>query len=336
MGGPIVRNKLFIFGDYEGTRSSAGANVLLNVPPNQVRQTCLQGLDCNLSAYSPFINGPLHDDDSNQTPFPNYTIPSADVSPQAIALLRLLPPPNNEPTDPVCASQGPNLEPVCNNFLVSGAEVLNGDQFDLRTDYNLQSSFRLFGRYSFGDFRDNGLPAFGTVAGGTGSNPAGFAGNTRTRLQGIGAGFTYSLTPRTVTDFRFGFLRYRLNNDSQDFGTIPPIPADERIPTSFPRAILSLRGCPIYRFRDRALLISLFYRVLEVIIFGLVTRLPLTIATARCGNGSSNFNSSTTGHGARAVISLSGARIFDIFKTIASPATTAVPAFSILLLAPQA
>jgi len=221
LGGPIVRNKLFIFGDYEGTRSSAGANVLLNVPSKQFRNTCLMGEDCDLSAYSEFIDGPLHNDDSNMTPFPNYTIPSSDVSPQAVALLKLLPPPNNKPVDPVCASQDPNLEPVCNNFLVSGAEILNGDQFDVRADYNLKSSFRLFGRYSFGDFRDIGSPAFGTVAGGTGSNPAGFAGNTRTRLQGIGVGFTYTLSPRTVTDFRFGFFRYRLNNDSQDFGTIP-------------------------------------------------------------------------------------------------------------------
>jgi hypothetical protein len=41
IGGPTVRNKLFIFGDYQGTRSSQGANVLLNVPTQTVRNTCL-------------------------------------------------------------------------------------------------------------------------------------------------------------------------------------------------------------------------------------------------------------------------------------------------------
>ena len=38
IGGPIVKNKLFIFGDYQGTRSSQGANVLLSVPSTSVRQ----------------------------------------------------------------------------------------------------------------------------------------------------------------------------------------------------------------------------------------------------------------------------------------------------------
>src|SRR3984893_18054787 len=41
LGGPIAKNKLFIFGDYQGTRSSQGASVLLSVPPPSVRTTCL-------------------------------------------------------------------------------------------------------------------------------------------------------------------------------------------------------------------------------------------------------------------------------------------------------
>ena len=108
--------------------------------------------------------------------------------------------------DPSC------LDPdICDNYLASGQEVFRGDQFDVRTDYNASSRLRLFGRYSFGDFYDNGTPAFGTDAGGTGTNPAGFAGVARTRNQGISSGFTYSLNPKILTDFRFGYFRYRLN-----------------------------------------------------------------------------------------------------------------------------
>src|SRR6202158_3082889 len=64
IGGPIVRNKLFIFGDYQGTRSSQGANVLLSVPPTHVRDTCLgppANSNCDLSQYSSVI-GPTTTD----------------------------------------------------------------------------------------------------------------------------------------------------------------------------------------------------------------------------------------------------------------------------------
>jgi hypothetical protein len=229
IGGPIVRNKLFIFGDYQGTRASTGADVLLNVPPTHVRDTCLgppANGNCDLSQYNSVIGGTLTDKEGK--PFPGNQIPNSGtsgdhfVSSQAAALLALLPKPNHTPTDPACAvSDGSDA--VCNNYLASGQEVFRGDQFDVRTDYNASSHLRLFGRYSFGDFYDNGAPAFGKDAGGTGTNPSGFAGVARTRNQGISSGFTYSLSPKMLTDFRFGYFRYRLNLDAQDFGQTPAI-----------------------------------------------------------------------------------------------------------------
>jgi hypothetical protein len=227
IGGPIVRNKLFIFGDYQGTRSSQGANVLLNVPTQTVRNTCLgppANSNCDLSEYGTVIVGTLTDKEG--IPFPGNQIPnngtSGDhfVSSQAAALLKLLPPPNHTSTttDPSC----PNPV-ICDNYLASGQEGFRGDQFDVRSDYNASSHLRLFGRYSFGDFYDNGAPAFGKDAGGAGTNPSGFAGVARTRNQGISSGFTYSLSPKVLTDFRFGYFRYRLNLDAQDFGQTPAI-----------------------------------------------------------------------------------------------------------------
>src|ERR1700681_68843 len=234
LGGPIAKNKVFIFGDYQGTRSSQGGNVLLSVPPKSVRDTCLGPVgsgvqpNCNLSAYSTVLNGTtLTDKEGN--PFPGNLIPNNGtsgtdhfVSSQAAALLKLLPPPNHTPTDSTCTPNS-GQEAVCNNYLASGQEVFRGDQFDVRTDYNASSHLRLFGRYSFGEFYDNGKPAFGTDAGETGTNPAGFAGVARTRNQGISSGFTYSLSSKMLTDFRFGYFRYRLNLNAQDNGQTPAI-----------------------------------------------------------------------------------------------------------------
>ena len=227
LGGPIIRNKLFIFGDYQGTRFREGANLLLNVPTLTVRQTCLgsagpPGSSCDLSEYSPFIFGPLHD--ANFNPFPNNQIPNGQVSDSAVALLSFLPSPNYTSPSPLCGDSA-----VCDNYLVSGVEILDGDQIDLRADYNLSSALRLFGRYSFGDYRDNGSPAFGTTSGGVGVNQTGLGGIVRTRDQGISAGFTDSLSSKLITDFRFGYVRYRVNENSQDAGQTPDI----RIPNIF-------------------------------------------------------------------------------------------------------
>jgi|HubBroStandDraft_1064217.scaffolds.fasta_scaffold01157_4 outer membrane receptor protein involved in Fe transport len=238
-GGPIIKNKLFIFSDYQGTRTSEGTNLLLSVPPLSVQQSCLgpagaAGSLCNLSAYGPFISGSLLDPYHKSAPFtcpqpgPCYEIPNtpsmnvSNVTSQAVAILALLPPPNYVPTDPICAPAN-GAEAVCNNYLASGQEVFSADQFDFRTDYNPSSRLRLFGRYSFGEFYENGAPAFGAEAGGVGTNPSGFAGVARTRNQGISSGFTDTLGPKLLTDFRFGFFRYRLNVNAQDYGQTPDI-----------------------------------------------------------------------------------------------------------------
>ena len=236
-GGPIIGHKLFIFSDYQGTRSSQGANLLLSVPSQNVRSTCLgQGASgfCDLSDYRKFITclDPttqtqcLTDSEGNY--FNGYQIPNSGgvyiddhVSNQSVAVLALVPQPNQLPTNPDCGTT--LADSVCNNYLATGQEVFHGDQVDIRTDYDARSSLRLFGRYSFGEFYDNGAPAFGISAGGIGTNPSGFAGVARTRNHGISTGFTYRFTQKLLTDFRFGYFRYRLNVNAQDYGQIPTI-----------------------------------------------------------------------------------------------------------------
>jgi Carboxypeptidase regulatory-like domain/TonB dependent receptor len=210
LGGPIVRSRFFLFGDYQGTRQAVGFDQLLSVPTQLVHQTCVGGLsgNCDLSEY---LSIAQVYDPSTHLPYGSNRIPNSLISQAAVNVLGLLPLPNN-------ANHG-----IVNNYEASGLEVFNADQFNLRADLNVTGKFRVFGRYSFADFRDDGSGAFGAAAGGAGTNAQGYAGIAKTRNQGLSIGFSYAFRPSLLADFRFGFFRYHLNLNSPDLGTEPAL-----------------------------------------------------------------------------------------------------------------
>jgi hypothetical protein len=205
-GGPLVKNHVFLFGDYQGTRRSNGTSVRLNVPTALARSTCLDPASpfCDLSEYPEALFDPTT---GNQ--FINNQIPRNRISPQAVNLLKLLPAPN-------VAGAG-----ITQNFIASGAEKFNDDIFNVRLDHNATERLKVFGRYSFADFRLNAVGAFGEIAGGVGLSPDNFAGQSLSRNQSVAAGFDYNLRANLLTDFRFGFFRYHINLLPNGLGTTP-------------------------------------------------------------------------------------------------------------------
>src|SRR5690348_3199275 len=111
LGGPLIKNRLFFFGDYQGTRRSNGALARLTVPNALVRSTCLDPAApfCDFSEYPPIL------DPSTGTQFTNNQIPRDRISSQAVNLLTLLPGPN-------VAGAG-----LIQNFITSGTELFNDD-----------------------------------------------------------------------------------------------------------------------------------------------------------------------------------------------------------------
>ena len=206
LGGPLIKNRLFFFGDYQGTRRSNGASARLNVPTALVRSTCLDPTVpfCDFSEYPQPIFDP-----STGTQFTNNQIPRNRISSQAVNLLTLLPAPN---------VPGAGLS---QNFIASGTELFNDDDFNIRIDHNASEKLNLFGRYSFADFRHHSLGAFGAIAGGPGLSPDNFAGQSLARNQSIAVGANYVLRPDLLIDFRFGFFRYHVNVLPNDLGTTP-------------------------------------------------------------------------------------------------------------------
>lgn len=205
VGGPVLKDKLFFFGDYQGTREKTGNSFFETVPTNLVRNTCLSGQACNLSEY---LNGGQNQIyvPGTTTPYAGNIIPANQISPQAVALLKQLPAPTTSGT--------------INNYVASGFGIFNRDAFDARADYNATQKLHIFGRYSFQNFSLDGKGAFG-VAGGNGFGPGGFAGQSKTRNQSLASGFDYVLNPSLITDFRFGYFRYHVNVLPNDSGLTP-------------------------------------------------------------------------------------------------------------------
>jgi hypothetical protein len=202
-GGPIMQDRWFFFGDYQGTRQNQGGSRLLSVPTALARQG-------NFSEYGQTIYDP-----STGAAFPNATIPLARQSPQARAILDLIPQPNAPGTE----------NGTRDNFTSSGVETFTQNSFNTRIDGRLSERMNTFGRYSLGKFSREGTGALG-IAGG--QSLVGIAGVSESRNQSLAYGIDTTLSPSLLVDFRFGWFQYKVDVLPADFGTTPA--ADAGIP----------------------------------------------------------------------------------------------------------
>jgi hypothetical protein len=147
LGGPIRRDKTFIFGDYQGIRLAQPTTTVSTIPSLAQRQMVSTGDFSSLSApiYDPY-SSPAGSQPRAQ--FPGNRIPIQMIDPVAIKLMNLLP--------------APTSSSATRNLTFNPATTERVDQFDVRADQNLGSSDRLFFKYSY----DNSSSL------GTGSIPA--------------------------------------------------------------------------------------------------------------------------------------------------------------------
>jgi hypothetical protein len=237
LGAPIRKNKTFIFGDFQGTRRSLGGSNQARVPNAAERAGDLS--DLGRAIFNPYdasgnvipctaTNCPRQEFvASASSADPNYNpactsaagckdmIPAKYLSPQAQALMQFIP----MPTTPSITNPGTP------NFSGSGNQVFNSDGYDVRADQYQTEKLHLFGRYSFQRFKRAGPGMFGLEAGGPAfvvdPSLGQFAGQSSVRNQSIAFGFDYTLKPTWLTDFRFGFFRYRVAVSPNGLGTTP-------------------------------------------------------------------------------------------------------------------
>ena len=229
-GGPIKRDKLFFFGDFQGTRQTIGTSDSATV-------VSTQDLTGNVSDWQPLITKDSESvqgtgwaqvlsnrlgytvspneayfgstcTSTAQCVFPNYAIPKSAWDPAAANLLKYIPAANGSVSNSgfVNGTAPAFVTTALNNTLVDNKE---GGRIDWTTHFG-----NLFGYY----FLDNDH----TVNPFAGGNDGGFGAGTTQRVQMINLGLTTTTRSNAVNDFRFTYLRSAAHENNPTYSVPGP------------------------------------------------------------------------------------------------------------------
>ena len=194
LGGPLVENRTFFFGNYEGARIRRAQTQTFSVPSAALRAG-------DFSSVAALCDPLTRTSAGTCTPFAANRIPANRISPVATALLAAIPMPT---------STG-----LVQNLL--GVEDLRNsmNQFNLKLDHRLSSSDQLFGRVS--TFRVNEEQPFGTSSLNEALVP-GFGRTVATKSENVALGHTHTFGNRWLNEVRFGYLAARGGQVSPNAG----------------------------------------------------------------------------------------------------------------------
>ena len=192
VGGPIKHDRVFFFGDYQGTRQSIqSGSSISSVPTAAMRSGDFSGQTAPIFDPRTRHIGPSGTVVATQ--FPGNKVDPSLINKTAAAIMALIPLPNY-------GTPGA----VASNYFYAPKTFTNTDQADARVDATLTQKNHLIGTYSFSNSHN---PAVGVFPSWIGGGTSGINNNEQAGIADV-----HIFTPSLVNEFRVGYL---YNNSTQ-------------------------------------------------------------------------------------------------------------------------
>ena len=231
IGGPIKKDKLFIFGDFLRVTDHESATTNTNIPYYNVVGTG-SGAYLDLSGYSGVVYDPNTGDTADcsgltpasgcgtgRTAFPSNHIPMNNTGISTVGLTVL------QDLDALARNPQTNLASAkyiagatSNNFSANLPFRKDAISYDIKSDYTMSSKDHLSGRFSHQQYNIYQAPLFGSFLGGPGGS-GGFEASGTAASYSTGVNYDHVFSPTLFTEARAGVAHLRSVAQQTDYGS---------------------------------------------------------------------------------------------------------------------